>query len=275
MCEGILASLPALLKTVLTLSAAWAADRLRRTQPPPVRGHGHSNGRQGAAAAGAAGRGNCRCSTGRVRKLFTGAAIGPQAAMLAAVAMSADLATGAYQSVVLGLLVLTDGFGGVRYGGGASVNHLDIAPVNAGVIQGLKNTLAQLAGFGAPILLGALTPYPDGMSREQYEQQQQQSLPLVGDGAVATVAGPPPEWVDAMRFEWRVVFLLAAVVDSIGLMAYFMLGSGPRQWWDLGTAAVDDEGDGSSGARGRRGRRRRRNGESEDGGRGGRKMAAP
>ena len=192
--------------------------------------------------------------------------------MLAAVAMSADLATGAYQSVVLGLLVLTDGFGGVRYGGGASVNHLDIAPVNAGVIQGLKNTLAQLAGFGAPILLGALTPYPDGMSREQYEQQQQQSLPLVGDGAVATVAGPPPEWVDAMRFEWRVVFLLAAVVDSIGLMAYFMLGSGQRQWWDLDTA-VDDEGDGSSGARGRRGRRRRRNGEG--GGGGGRKMAAP
>ena len=39
-----------------------------------------------------------------------------------------------------GLLVVIDGLSGVRNGGGASVNHLDIAPVHAGLIQGESET---------------------------------------------------------------------------------------------------------------------------------------
>ena len=39
-------------------------------------------------------------------------------------------------AVSQGLLVVIDGLSGVRNGGGASVNHLDIAPVHAGLIQG-------------------------------------------------------------------------------------------------------------------------------------------
>jgi sugar phosphate permease len=198
---GILASLPSLIKTVLTLTAAWAADHLRHP----------SRGRRWA-------------TTGRIRKLFTGAAIGPQAAMLGVVAVSTDVGSDGYQTVVLALLVLTDGLGGLRYGGGASVNHLDIAPRNAGIIQGLKNTAGQLAGYMAPILLSWLTPYPDGLSREEYEQQ-------------SGGQPPPEEWVSAMRFEWRVVFIAAALIDSVGLVAYFVMGSGRRQWWDFASVA--------------------------------------
>ncbi len=194
---GILASLPALIKTILTLTAAWVADRVRHP----------SRGRRWA-------------TTGRVRKLFTGAAIGPQALLLGIIAMSTELTSGNYQTLVLSLLVVTDGLGGLRYGGGASVNHLDIAPCHAGIIQGFKNTVAQLAGYMAPILLSWLTPYPGGLSREEYEQHN-------------AGQAPPEEWVRAMRLEWRTVFMVAAMVDSVGLVVYFALGSGRRQWWDL------------------------------------------
>ena len=77
--------------------------------------------------------------------------------------------------------------------------------------SGLKNTFGQLAGFAAPIVLGLLTPYPDGLSREQFELQGTE---------------PPEAWVTEMLFEWRSVFLLAAVIDSVGLLAYFAMGSG-------------------------------------------------
>ena len=86
---------------------------------------------------------------------------------------------------------------------------------------GLKNTFGQLAGFAAPIVLGLLTPYPDGLSREQFELQGTE---------------PPEAWVREMLFEWRSVFLLAAVIDSVGLVAYFAMGSGERQWWDVAAA---------------------------------------
>ena len=87
--------------------------------------------------------------------------------------------------------------------------------------SGLKNTFGQLAGFAAPIVLGLLTPYPDGLSREQFELQGTE---------------PPEGWVTEMLFEWRSVFLLAAVIDSVGLLAYFAVGSGERQWWDVAAA---------------------------------------
>eukprot|EP01043_Picozoa_sp_COSAG02_P014897 COSAG02_NODE_622_length_19435_cov_3.242398_2_plen_432_part_00 len=197
---GILASLPALIKTMLTLAAAWAADRLRHPS-----------------------QGNRWATTGRIRKLFTGAAIGPQAVLLGVIGVSTDLASGNYQALVLTLLVVTDGLGGLRYGGGASVNHLDIAPCHAGIIQGFKNTVAQLAGYMAPIVLSWLTPYPGGLSREEYEQH---------NGGQA----PPEKWVSTMRSEWRTVFMVAALIDSVGLVVYFLMGSGRRQWWDLSVA---------------------------------------
>jgi hypothetical protein len=51
------------------------------------------------------------------------------------------------------------------------VNHLDIAPTAAAMVLGWYNTVGQLTGTAAPIIMGWLTPYPDGMSRSQHELQ--------------------------------------------------------------------------------------------------------
>lgn len=62
------------------------------------------------------------------------------------------------ENQVLGTLALLQGIGGIETGGGYSVNHLDIAPAHAGVVQGVKNTFGQGTGWMAPIVLGLMTP---------------------------------------------------------------------------------------------------------------------
>eukprot|EP01043_Picozoa_sp_COSAG02_P024872 COSAG02_NODE_1377_length_12993_cov_5.210718_4_plen_195_part_00 len=57
-----------------------------------------------------------------------------------------------------------------------------------------------------------------GLSREQW-------MSLRG-------SAPPASWVDEMRAEWRVVFVMAAAIDICGLLAFLWFGSGDRQWWD-------------------------------------------
>ena len=39
-------------------------------------------------------------------------------------------------------------------------------------------------------------------------------------------------WLIEMRSEWQVVFLLAAAVQTGGLVMYLALASGERQSWD-------------------------------------------
>ena len=43
---------------------------------------------------------------------------------------------------------------------------------------------------------------------------------------------PSVAWLIEMRSEWQVVFLLAAVVQTGGLVMYLALASGERQSWD-------------------------------------------
>ena len=43
---------------------------------------------------------------------------------------------------------------------------------------------------------------------------------------------PGVSWLIEMRSEWQVVFLLAAVVQTSGLVMYLALASGERQSWD-------------------------------------------
>jgi hypothetical protein len=57
-----------------------------------------------------------------------------------------------------------------------------------------------------------------GLSREQW-------MTLRG-------SAPPASWVDEMRAEWRVVFVMAAAIDICGLLVFLRFGSGDRQWWD-------------------------------------------
>jgi len=75
------------------------------------------------------------------------------------------------------------------------VNQLDLAPLHAGKIMGLTNTVAILAAICAPLAMGALT----------YER--------------------------STREEWQEVFFLAAGIYAVGAIVYLVFGSGARQSW--------------------------------------------
>ena len=47
---------------------------------------------------------------------------------------------------------------------------------------------------------------------------------------------PPASWVREMQGEWRRVFLIAALMDALGLAIYLGYGQGERQWWDVAAA---------------------------------------
>lgn len=82
----------------------------------------------------------------------------------------------------------------------------------------------QGTGWLAPIALGHMTQYPEvegvgRLSREDWE---------------ATSAGAPPEeWEVQMGVSWSRVFLSAAGIEVVGVVAFGILGKGNRQWWDL------------------------------------------
>jgi hypothetical protein len=151
-----------------------------------------------------------------------------------------------YLSVHIDHTQVAYGAMGLSQGGGYAVNYLDIAPANAGLAMGLMNTFGQMAGWFAPWCLGQLTPYPQGMSREDWEQQQQQAdaTPAlagaaagaadsdIGAGTAGAAVYPPLEWVDEMSSEWRLVFLMAAGVQACGAAVYLLLAKAERQPWD-------------------------------------------
>ena len=80
------------------------------------------------------------------------------------------------------------------------------------------NTFGQITGMAAPWLLGALTAYPDGRSREQH----------LADGTPIT-----PEWVATLEREWRLAFAIGAAATVLGCVAYFGLASDRVQPWAL------------------------------------------
>ena len=157
-----------------------------------------------------------------------------------------------YLSVHIDHTQVAYGAMGLSQGGGYAVNYLDIAPANAGLAMGLMNTFGQMAGWFAPWCLGQLTPYPQGMPREDWEQQQQQqqqqqaeaTTPAlsgaaagaadsdIGAGTAGAAVYPPLEWVDEMSSEWRLVFLMAAGVQACGAAVYLLLAKAERQPWD-------------------------------------------
>ncbi|XP_016840301.1 solute carrier family 17 (sodium-dependent inorganic phosphate cotransporter)-like isoform X1 [Nasonia vitripennis] len=87
------------------------------------------------------------------------------------------------------------GLGGFAWSG-FSVNYLDIAPKQASVIMGIGNTFATLPGIISPLITGYIVQ-------------------------------------DKTSDEWRVVFLLAALVYFVGAVIYGAFASGEKQTWAL------------------------------------------
>jgi len=78
---------------------------------------------------------------------------------------------------------------------GFGVNHLDLAPNYAGTLTGLTNTLASVAGFLAPEVVGALTYH------------------------------------ESTRAQWQKVFYIAAAIYGFGAAVFVVFGSGELQDW--------------------------------------------
>ena len=86
---------------------------------------------------------------------------------------------------------------------------LDIAPNYAGIITGISNTFGTIPGFVAPEIMGALT---------------------------ASASADPP--VMLLTTAWRIVFLIAAFVMTLGGIVFLFGSSAEIQPW-----AKQDSGD--------------------------------
>ena len=96
------------------------------------------------------------------------------------------------------------------------MNHLDIAPQLASLVLAFYNMGGQVMGWCVPWVIGELTPYPGGESREQIED---------AGGA------PSAEWLLRLRAEWRHTFLLGGVCNLLGAAAFIALASDQVQPW--------------------------------------------
>ena len=147
-------------------------------------------------------------------------------------------------------------------GGGYAVNHLDIAPQLASLVLAFYNMGGQVMGWMTPWAphrlqpctrysagrcsdlssvrvgrwaIGALTPYPDGMSREQIE--------LSG-------GEPSAAWVASLSREWRSTFLLGGLCNLAGAAFYLWLADDRVQPWSKAWLASHADADGGAGGGG-------------------------
>ncbi|KAI9555355.1 hypothetical protein GHT06_017871 [Daphnia sinensis] len=103
--------------------------------------------------------------------------------------------TGCDQAATVTLIILATAFIGAVYSG-FEVNHIDIAPEHAGVLMGITNCLASTCGFIAPYVISQ----------------------------IVTTQGS----VD----QWRIVFLLTAVVYVLTNSFYVAFATGEEQQWN-------------------------------------------
>ncbi|KAI0985569.1 hypothetical protein GJ496_007550, partial [Pomphorhynchus laevis] len=104
------------------------------------------------------------------------------------------------QRKMLAVLLLTVGQGifGVAWGAGFMVNANDLAPSIAGVVFGISNMFATIPGIIVPHVAAALTKEGNGI---------------------------PVEW------QWRLVFILSAIIWIAGGISFLILGSGEVEPW--------------------------------------------
>jgi len=132
-----------------------------------------------------------RLQTGTVRKLFCSVGLLIPGVLLVAVGF-----LGCNRILVVAAIILAVGSSGLTISG-YGVNHLDLAPVYAGTLMGLTNTLATVSGFLGPQVVGALT----------YHQ--------------------------STRAQWQKVFYIATAIYCFGAATFLVFGSGQRQDWAM------------------------------------------
>ncbi|XP_033118608.1 sialin-like [Anneissia japonica] len=108
--------------------------------------------------------------------------------------------------VTLSVIVMTIAFG--VYGfidSGASANPMDIAPIHSGLIIGLMFSISSVSGFISPTVLGALTNKNETI------------------------------------YQWRNAFWIVSGVQTIGLLAFLIFGSGEIQDWSKADGKPDKD----------------------------------
>jgi membrane protein YqaA with SNARE-associated domain len=98
-----------------------------------------------------------------------------------------------------------------------------ILPTAAGLLLGVVNMFGSVAGALAPYIMARLTEYPEGTSREQWEQLGSE---------------PSPTWLLAVKEGWASVFILAFWMDILGIVVYGTFSSGERQPWSPRTTSL-------------------------------------
>ena len=162
--NGILSGLPYIVSWLVMIGGGQLADWLIAPQPH-------------------------RLQTGTVRKLFCTAGLLLPALFLIAVGF-----LGCNRVLIVFAVVLSIGSTGLDMSG-YGANHLDLAPVHAGTLAGLTNTLATVTGFLGPQVVGALTYH------------------------------------GSTRTQWQKVFYIAAAIYCFGAFVFVFFGSGNLQEW--------------------------------------------
>jgi ACS family sodium-dependent inorganic phosphate cotransporter-like MFS transporter 5 len=103
---------------------------------------------------------------------------------------------------------------------GYQVNHLDVAPLYAGLLMGFTNTLATIPGLVGPIMAESIA-HSDSVRCDisyTYTSCNLFETSLFQD-------------IDKLRIEWRAVFFLLAGTYLFGAVVYVTLVSGEKQSW--------------------------------------------
>lgn len=129
-------------------------------------------------------------STICVRRIFSMIGmIGPAVFLVAAGFIGCDY------SLAVAFLTISTTLGGFS-SSGFSINHLDIAPSYAGILQGITNTFATIPGMVGPVIAKSLTPE------------------------------------NTIR-EWQIVFGIAAAINVFGAIFFTLFAKGEVQNWAL------------------------------------------
>jgi len=144
-------------------------------------------------------RADHRMQTTSVRKMFCAAGQLIPAMFLIAVGF-----LGCNRILIVSAVVCSIGFSDLALSG-YGTNHLDLAPIYAGTLKGLANTLAAVAGFLAPEVVGALTYH------------------------------------ESTRAQWQKVFYISAAIYGFGATIFVVFGSGELQDWAVAPQSAADD----------------------------------
>ncbi|XP_065062832.1 sialin-like [Rhopilema esculentum] len=139
-------------------------------------------------------------STGKVRKLMTVSGLFIPSGLL--IVMS-YMGCG---QVIIAVALVTTAIGILGFNvAGFLINHLDVAPKYAGILQGITNTVATVPGFLGPAVVGILTE--NKPTREQ----------------------------------WQKVFFISSGIATFGGIIFLIFASGNEQTWCKRPILIDDE----------------------------------